>query len=164
LAKDFHPDLARDDAEREHRNGIMQRITAAKEAQDLVELLRLQLEFSQIKQGEINKMADEKLKSFIVILEEQAMKLKIELEVLREPEGIVQLRYMRFLDNSNKRSQKMVDDEVVRLKFKAGAFKRDMTELEQDPKKLKEMIKEFTEQQKMQRGNQDIFEMLDMLL
>ncbi len=163
LAKDFHPDLARDDAEREHRNGIMQRITAAKEAQDLVELLRLQLEFSQIKQGEINKLADEKLKNFIVILEEQATKLKIELEVLREPDGLIQLRYMDFLNDSNKRSQKMVDDEVRQLKLRAGAFQKEISDLERDPKQLKEMIKEYRKEQKMQDEHPDFFEMLKMM-
>ena len=78
LVKAFHPDLEQDEKERDRKTEIMKLITAAKEQNDLVALLRLQLEYEQIDQSKINQFADEQVKHFNKILKEQTIALEDE--------------------------------------------------------------------------------------
>ena len=78
LVKAFHPDLEQDEKERDRKTEIMKLITAAKEQNDLVALLRLQLEYEQIDQSKINQFADAQVKHFNKILKEQVDALQNE--------------------------------------------------------------------------------------
>ena len=78
LVKAFHPDLEQDEKERDRKTEIMKLITVAKEQNDLVALLRLQLEYEQIDQSKINQFADEQVKHFNKILKEQTDALQEE--------------------------------------------------------------------------------------
>ncbi|MBC8110551.1 MAG: hypothetical protein H7Y04_05770 [Verrucomicrobia bacterium] len=79
LVKEFHPDRENDETERERKTEVMQRVTNAYQANDLFELLRLQLDFFQIDETHINKLADEKLKYFNKVLRGQVQDLESEL-------------------------------------------------------------------------------------
>ncbi len=79
LVKQFHPDREPDEQERERKTEIMKRITAAYEKNDLFDLLKLQLEYLQIDNNHINKLADDKLKYYNKILKEQLDELQDEL-------------------------------------------------------------------------------------
>lgn len=79
LVKAFHPDREIDEAEKARKTEIMQRVTQAYEASDLLALLRLQLEFNRIDQDHLETLADEQLKYYNKILKEQAQELDEEL-------------------------------------------------------------------------------------
>jgi hypothetical protein len=83
LVKAFHPDSEQDEEERDRKTEIMKRITAAKDSNDLVGLLRLQLEYEQIDQTKINQLADNQLKNYNKVLKEQIDALDFELQELK---------------------------------------------------------------------------------
>ena len=75
LVKAFHPDREPDEAEKERKTAIMQRVTAAYEKSDLMALFRLQLEFERIDQAHLEKLADTQLQYYNRILKEQVEEL-----------------------------------------------------------------------------------------
>ena len=79
LVKAFHPDRERDEAEKERKTGIMQRVTEAYKKSDLLALFRLQLEFDQIDQQHLETLADDQLKYYNKILQQQIDELGSEL-------------------------------------------------------------------------------------
>ncbi len=78
LVKTFHPDREPDETEKVRKTEVMQRVTAAYEAGDLLALLKLQLEFNRIDQNHLENLADEQLKYYNKILREQAQELQAE--------------------------------------------------------------------------------------
>ncbi|WP_374086520.1 hypothetical protein [Methylomicrobium lacus] len=78
LAGALHPDREPDAGERERKTKLMQRVNAAYEKKNLLELLELQLEAEQIDQEHLNTIAEDRLKYFIKILKEQARELDTE--------------------------------------------------------------------------------------
>lgn len=78
LVKVFHPDREPDEVEKVRKTEVMQRVTAAYEASDLLTLLKLQLEFNRIDQNHLENLADEQLKYYNKILREQVQELEAE--------------------------------------------------------------------------------------
>jgi hypothetical protein len=78
LVKTFHPDREPDETEKTRKTEVMQRVTAAYEASDLLALLKLQLEFNRIDQDHLENLADEQLKYYNKILREQVQELESE--------------------------------------------------------------------------------------
>lgn len=83
LVKAFHPDRETDEAEKDRKTEIMQRVTEAYEKNDVLALLRLQLELERIDQSHIESMAEAHLKYYNKILREQAKELEEEYEQLQ---------------------------------------------------------------------------------
>lgn len=81
LAKQFHPDTEPDETERTRKTEVMQRITAAYEKNDLLELLRLQLEYEQISIDKLDSLADAQLAAYNNVLKEQLKQLQQEYNV-----------------------------------------------------------------------------------
>ncbi|RDB03804.1 hypothetical protein [Runella aurantiaca] len=82
LVKAFHPDRVTDEAEKDRKTEIMQRVTEAYEKNDVLSLLRLQLEFERIDQSHIESLAEEHLKYYNKILREQTKELEEEYDNL----------------------------------------------------------------------------------
>jgi hypothetical protein len=78
LVKAFHPDREPDEIEKIRKTEVMQRITAAHEAGDLLGLLKLQLEFNRIDQDHLENLADEQLLYYNKILKDQVNTLESE--------------------------------------------------------------------------------------
>ena len=87
LVKAFHPDREPDEAEKARKTEIMQRVTQAYEASDLLALLRLQLEFDRIDQDHLETLADDQLRYYNKILKDQAQDLEGELYAIQERMG-----------------------------------------------------------------------------
>jgi hypothetical protein len=81
LAKEMHPDLERDPAEREKKSRVMQQITAAYARGDLHALLQLELEW--LGSGDAASLSREKLRAYIELLKQQAAELADEGQSLR---------------------------------------------------------------------------------
>lgn len=75
----LHPDREPDDAERERKTELMQRVNTAYGKKDLLKLLALQLEIEQIDVTDLSQMADSRLKHFNKILKEQLMEIEQEI-------------------------------------------------------------------------------------
>lgn len=76
LAKELHPDLERDPAEREKKSRIMQETTAAYSRGDLHALLQLELEWLGGSSGDVARLSQEKLKAYTELLKQQAAELE----------------------------------------------------------------------------------------
>lgn len=83
LVKAFHPDRETDEVEKNRKTEIMQRVTEAYEKNDVLALLRLQLEFERINQSHIESLAEEHLKYYNKILREQTKELEEEFDNLQ---------------------------------------------------------------------------------
>jgi hypothetical protein len=79
LVKAFHPDREPDAEEKIRKTAILQRVTAAYEANDLLALLQLQLELERINEEHLDSLADDKLRYFNKNLKSQLAELTEEL-------------------------------------------------------------------------------------
>ncbi len=77
LVKTLHPDRETDSEEKERKTILMQAITVAYEEKNLVKLLELQLQETQISH-QLHQLSDDKIKPFIKLLEQQLQQLKKE--------------------------------------------------------------------------------------
>lgn len=114
LVKAFHPDREPDEAEKARKTEIMQRVTQAYEASDLLALLRLQLEFDRIDQDHLETLADDQLRYYNKILKDQAQDLEGELYAIQErmgrmsgsPFGVYSTMQVEYKFNSDVRQLK----------------------------------------------------------
>jgi hypothetical protein len=83
LAKELHPDLERDPAERERKSRVMQDVTAAYTRGDLHGLLQLEVEWLVPASGAATALSGDKLRAYTAILKEQATELEAEIQLLR---------------------------------------------------------------------------------
>jgi hypothetical protein len=96
LAKAFHPDLEPDPLLKEHKKVWMQRLNTAYAANDLREMLQLEMEWLGEEATNLATAGDEKLKIYCMVLKEQIADLKAKVHYLKfEPQyGPLQ----RFID------------------------------------------------------------------
>lgn len=82
LTTALHPDRETDEAERERKTDLMQKVTRAYRDKDLLKLLELQLEVEQIDQTKIDGIADSRLKHFNKVLERQLGEIQAEVDLV----------------------------------------------------------------------------------
>jgi len=82
LAKVLHPDLEPDAGRKQAKGTLMQELTAAYRNNDLHTLLRLELEWIQREEGDVERLTEEKLSIYNQVLKEQASELERELAEL----------------------------------------------------------------------------------
>ncbi len=82
LVKEFHPDKTSDEDEKLQRTAIMQRITEAYEQKNILELLRLQVEFLKIDPQAISNTPEEKLQKYNRLMVKTYKAIKEEYENL----------------------------------------------------------------------------------
>jgi hypothetical protein len=155
LVKAFHPDREPDEAEKERKTEVMHRVTEAYENNDLLKLLRLQLEFERIDQAHLETLAEEQLKYYNKILKQQVQELDLESDGLQD-----QIRGM--LGNVGygfkltvETIDMLFDRDIRSLKTTIKAIKKDLKSFEDDA-----VLKAFLKQYKIQkapRGRQPDF-------
>lgn len=89
LSRELHPDREPDAAERARKTALMQRVTVAYKANDLLGLLELQLEIEQIGQADLNGLSEERIRQYNKILDGQLRELETEIFHF-EQEAIIQ--------------------------------------------------------------------------
>jgi hypothetical protein len=82
LARALHPDLESDDESRRRKVVLMQELTTAYGNNDLHTLLRLELEWIQKEENDLDRLTDEKLRIYNEVLREQVQELEQELAEL----------------------------------------------------------------------------------
>ena len=75
LVKALHPDLEPDEAEKLRKTELMKQVTTAYKANELLTLLRLQLELQRIDQSHLENLAEDQLRYYNKLLKEQAREL-----------------------------------------------------------------------------------------
>jgi hypothetical protein len=85
LAVALHPDLEQDPGERTRKTELMQQVNVAYESQDLLRLLELQLELEQIDPDHASEVAEDRLRHYNTILDQQVKQLDLELDELELP-------------------------------------------------------------------------------
>ena len=79
LASALHPDREPDPAERQRKTALMQRVNEAYQANNLLQLLELQVEIEQIDSAHLAGLAPERLKHYMKILRAQLKDLESEI-------------------------------------------------------------------------------------
>lgn len=92
LVSALHPDREQDIQERERKTELMQKVTVAYGNKDLLQLLELQMAVEQINHININNIAEDRLKHYNKVLQNQLQELEDETMMLE-----VQLRGMAGL-------------------------------------------------------------------
>lgn len=87
LVKLLHPDREPDEAEKARKTELLQKVTTAYEAGELLTLLRLQLELERIDQAHLENLAEDQLRYYNKLLREQARELD---EALLEEQMTIQ--------------------------------------------------------------------------
>jgi hypothetical protein len=85
LVSELHPDREADPAEHVRKTELMQRVNQAYKAGDLLTLLELQLSIEQINPAALAGLAEERLRHYIHVLEEQSRRLRDERSELIAP-------------------------------------------------------------------------------
>ncbi|GAB3246996.1 hypothetical protein GCM10027347_02280 [Larkinella harenae] len=128
LVKAFHPDRERDEAEKERKTSIMHRITEAYRQNNLLALLRLQLEADQLDQQHLKALAEGQLKYYNKILKQQTQELEEQLQHLQAQLSVLSNQPPHFwtsparLENSLKSDAQGLKRELKVLKNNLAAF------------------------------------------
>ena len=78
LVKAFHPDRETDENEKIRKTGIMQRVTEAYQDNNLMELLKLQIDFERIDQAHLENLDKAQLTYYNKVLQQQVEDLEID--------------------------------------------------------------------------------------
>jgi hypothetical protein len=146
LVKELHPDLEQDEAERHRKTEMMKRVTAAYGANDLFELLRLQLEY-QIQHERIESLMEDQLKRYNQLLQEQIRELENEKFGIigwGSPTGMVYEKYCRPTPQATDRVFKQEKAELQHIIESL----QDSINTHTDYKILKEFLKELRQEYK----------------
>lgn len=125
LVAALHPDREPDLAERERKTELMKKITVAYGKKDLLQLLELQLKVEQIDQTRINNIADDRLKHYNIILQNQLEELQQEVKLMergiREMTGLAPYEHL-----SPKRLSTLLNDDMRRLRNQISRIQHDL--------------------------------------
>lgn len=155
LAAALHPDREPDAQERERKTRLMQRVNAAYEKKNLLQLLELQLEVEQIDQEHLNNIAEDRLKYFIKILKEQLSELEQEIAGY-ELEFNARMKRPFYARLSPKTLIMTLEQEIRSLRSDIGNLKEDI-KLFQNPSSLKAFLKSYKISKKRQTDDFDDF-------
>ncbi|GAA4000061.1 J domain-containing protein [Hymenobacter fastidiosus] len=142
LVKALHPDREPDEAEKARKTVLLQKVTAAYEANELLTLLRLQLELQHIDQSHLENLAEDQLSYYNKLLREQARELDQAMyeEQLNVSDFSGQPYYMlstaAALDYDYQRQKLLLEAKIRQLAANVLAF-------EHDPAALKAFLKAY---------------------
>ncbi|KAA9340671.1 hypothetical protein [Adhaeribacter soli] len=128
LAKMLHPDLEPDAGQKTRKEALMKELTIAYKNNDLHTLLKLELEWIQAEETNLNKLTDEKLSIYNQVLKEQVADLEEEAFMVPQHPRFQALRRYAMFPGSLK---------YVDLKYEAKALKQNIKVLEELTTRLK---------------------------
>jgi hypothetical protein len=141
LAIALHPDKEQDTLERDRKTALMQRVNAAYNNKDLLQLLELQLEVEQIDQATINTITEDRLKHYNKILTEQSKELRMEVLAVSD---VFRMRFGMApgLSLSPEAAMRKLESDIRSIKKDISGLKGDLR-LFQNTKSLKEYLKNY---------------------
>ena len=140
LVKALHPDREPDEAEKIRKTELLKQVTTAYEANELLTLLRLQLELNRIDQSHLENLAEDQLRYYNKLLREQVYEL--EGALYAEQQELSQFSGQPFyllsspaaLEYDFQRQQAQLEIKIKQLAAEVLAF-------EHDPAALKAFLK-----------------------
>jgi len=139
LAVALHPDLEQDPGERARKTELMQQVNVAYEAGDLLHLLELQLRLEQIDPDHAGEIAEDRLRHYNTILDQQLKQLEMELADLELPWRL-QLELSPSAPISPVQLIAQISSDRERLQHQSDALRRDLESF-QDVARLKAWLK-----------------------
>jgi len=141
LVKAFHPDREPDEVEKIRKTAILQRVTAAYEANDLLALLQLQLELERIDDHHLDSLADDKLRYFNKSLLSQLAELSDELwEMERQLAQLANISHFGYFNP--KQVEWEFENSLKEIKKEIKRIKQEL-ELLRDPVVLKHWLRGY---------------------
>jgi hypothetical protein len=141
LVTALHPDREQDPVEQARKTELMKRVTVAYDRKDLLQLLELQLAVEQIDQNNLNAIAEDRLKYFNRILQNQLVQLEQEVAeiefMIRQQAGLA--AYDRL---SPQRLIQLVHEDIERLQEQITSIRHDLVAL-QEARNLKAWLKDY---------------------
>ncbi len=147
LAKQFHPDLEQDEEKKAQKVSLMQELTAAYMNKDLYTLLNLELKWLQADSDYLDKLDDDKLESYLLLLKEQFSDLNSQKNNL-----IFQPHYSILVNEFGWQVNSAPVDTVIwhisDAKMQMASFKQNIELLKSDRalRYVKQLIKEWKSQ------------------
>ncbi|WP_019949200.1 hypothetical protein [Hymenobacter aerophilus] len=142
LVKHLHPDREPDEAEKVRKTELLKRVTTAYKANELLTLLRLQLELNRIDQQHLENLAEDQLRYFNKLLREQAREL--DQQLFEE-----QMQLQNFTGKPYYYTSSPAAMELDFLQMKANLEKKirqleaEVTAFGHDPQALKAFLKDY---------------------
>jgi hypothetical protein len=149
LVSELHPDRETDPLEQARKTELMQRVNQAYKAGDLLGLLELQLSIEQIDSTALAGLAEERLRHYLHVLEEQSRRLRDELSEFIAP-------FAMALGNS--RSGKVTPEAVQRaLAVDIRALKEILRNIETDLIRFRniQLLKQSLRTHRLDRSDDD---------
>ncbi|MBC8010313.1 MAG: hypothetical protein H7067_09465, partial [Burkholderiales bacterium] len=157
LAKVLHPDLEQDPALRERKHTLMQELTKAHREGDLHTLLRLELEWINREQGDLARLGDEKLAIYLELLEEQVEELQESVrEIPYASRFAAVTRFLNPLTGEPLEAEAILGD-IRRMSTSLKEF-RDVLAGPGALRELREVLRQFGEEQRRQARGGDFFD------
>ena len=141
LASELHPDRESDPAERARKTELMKLVNQAYKAGDLLALLELQLRIEQIDPKALAELADERLRHYVHVLEEQSRRLQEDLAEVIEPFAMA-LDAVTPRELTPELVRRSLEAEIYELKIAVRSLKKDVLEF-QDVKALKQSLASY---------------------
>ncbi len=141
LVAALHPDRELDPTEHQRKTELMQKVTVAYGNRDLLQLLELQLSVEQIDQHKINNIAEDRLKHYNTILQNQLEELQQEVKLMeqdiRQMVGLAPYEHL-----SPKRVSALLNEDIHRLRNQISRIQHDLR-LFNDVKQFQSWLKGY---------------------
>ena len=146
LAKAIHPDLEQDPEMRKIKEEVMKELTSAYEKQDLRTLFRLEMEWLQKEESDLDTKPDELLKIYKTMLKDQIDDLKLEIELEETNPRFAMLRlhiplFIQLRDVNISEFIQLEEDFLKDYEFNVTDIKKYHPPVL--PKNLRELISRF---------------------
>jgi hypothetical protein len=148
LASALHPDRADDEADRERRTALMQRANQAYTANDLLALLKLQLELEQVDAEHVARASSRHLQHINRVLAEQLEELQDEVDNRSEAFSL-EFGIEPWIELNPRRLGPLLEQQVRELREALLHTGRELNQLD-DPARARRWVAQARREQRMQ--------------
>lgn len=141
LVAALHPDREPDPAERERKTELMQKVTVAYGNKDLLKLLELQLAVEQIDQSQLNNIAEDRLRHYNKVLQNQLDELREEVMLMEMQIGGM-LQVSPFETLTPKRITFMLKEDIRTMQEAIARLQHDVQRF-QDVRQLRKWLQGY---------------------
>jgi hypothetical protein len=165
LVKSLHPDKELDEAKKAWKTELMSQVTVAYETNNFFELLKLQSKFLHAEQNQHANIAEEDLKYYNQILQEQIKEIENQIEMVQfsNPFESTEVDFGELINGASTTEQvsRRIKKEVDTLKNDNQIRKQEIALFGKDLKAFKTSLKQFDMPLQDSFGMQDILSILN---
>jgi hypothetical protein len=165
LVKSLHPDKELDEAKKAWKTELMSQVTVAYETNNFFELLKLQSKFLHAEQNQHANIAEEDLKYYNQILQEQIKEIENQIEMVQfsNPFENTEVDFGELISGASTTEQvsRRIKKEVDTLKKDNANRAKEIVLFSKDLKTFKISLKQFDVPLQDSFGMQDILDILN---